>query len=84
MSLMRPIRTNPEGYREAFVRERVMRAGVPYSFIDLEGNWCARGEMGWFGMSSDDKDQEDWSETYINYLHSVPEGTRVVSLYLHI
>lgn len=73
-----------EGGREAFVRERAMQAGVPYSFIDLEGNWCARGEMGWFGMSSDDKTQEDWSESYINYLHSVPEGTRVVSLDLHI
>ena len=73
-----------EGGREAFIRERVMRAGVPYSYIDLEGNWCARGKMGWFGMSSDDKAQEDWSESYINYLHSVPEGTRVVSLDLHI
>ena len=73
-----------KGGREAFVRERTLQAGVPYSFIDLGGNWCARGSMGWFGMSSDDKDQEDWSETYINYLHSVPEGTRVVSLDLHI
>lgn len=37
-----------------------------------------------FGMSSDDKAQEDWSESYINYLHSVPEGTRVATLDLHI
>lgn len=34
---------------------------VPYAIVSRDG-WEERGEMGWFGMSSNEKDREEWSE----------------------
>lgn len=35
---------------------------VPYAVLTPEGEWFQRGEMGWFGMSSDEKDRDSWGD----------------------
>jgi hypothetical protein len=76
-----------EGGREAFLTDKLCGIGVPYSFIDLDGNWHQKGKMGWFGMSSDDQTQQEWADHYFAYLNGLiaekPE-TLIVSLDLHI
>ena len=75
------------GGREAFLTEKLSGVGVPYSFIDLDGEWHQKGEMGWFGISTDDKDQFDWAAIYFGYIDKVVKenpGSRVVSVDFHI
>jgi hypothetical protein len=49
---------------------------TPYTIITPDGKWHARGEMGWFGMSSHDKD--DWEdvvkEIYELYSENIAVG----------
>ena len=33
-----------------------------YAFIDRNGDWTGSGDMGWFGISSNDKDERAWND----------------------
>lgn len=62
------------------------RDAVPgYAVLTLEGEWKAPGEMGWFGMSSDDDEAraqyKDWAN---DYLDGLPGDTILVVLDVHI
>lgn len=35
----------------------------PYALITPRGEWCEKGKMGWFGMSSDEKNVDTWHST---------------------
>lgn len=41
-----------------------IRAFSAFAFLDLEGNWNEKGEMGWWGMVSDEKGDVDWEATF--------------------
>ena len=47
-----------------------------------EGVWYAKGEMGWFGMSNDEK--ENWSEELDKLIKSLPEDTLLTMVDCHI
>jgi hypothetical protein len=34
---------------------------IPYALVTPEGEWIERGQMGWWGMSSGDKDRAAWN-----------------------
>lgn len=57
---------------------------TPYAFVDLEGNWNEKGEMGWFGMSSGDMPQEEWDATYLRFVDSLDPETVLVLVDAHI
>lgn len=38
---------------------------IPYALVTPEGEWIERGEMGWWGMSSGDKDKAVWDAQVI-------------------
>ena len=40
---------------------------VPFSIVTPDGEWHQKGDMGWFGMSSNEKD--DWKEVARNILY---------------
>lgn len=46
--------------------------------------WYAKGEMGWWGMSHDDKEQEDWNKQLNDMLDSLPEDTIITVVDCHI
>lgn len=72
------------GGRDTFVADGASTAIVPYAAIDLSGKWCAKGEMGWFGMSSGDSEQSDWEKAYYSLLSNAPLNASVICLDLHI
>lgn len=72
------------GGRKAFIDKGASTAVVPYSLIDLEGVWHAKGEMLMFGMSDDNKEQGAWDEQYARALATAPLNSSVVCLDLHI
>lgn len=34
---------------------------IPYALVTPDGEWIERGQMGWWGMSSGDKDRSEWN-----------------------
>lgn len=57
---------------------------TPYAFVDLEGNWFEKGQMGWFGMSSNEQKQADWDQEYLKFLDSLDPETTLVMIDAHI
>ncbi|HAK8205140.1 TPA: hypothetical protein H2W01_004815 [Salmonella enterica] len=51
----------------------------PYAIIH-EGNWIAKGEMGWWGISDDEVTQEQWNEKVSELIGKLPDDT-MLSLY---
>ena len=55
---------------------------VPFAMIDMDGNWHEKGNMGWFGISTNEKD--DWNSIFMEYFNSVPEETLLTLVDCHI
>lgn len=56
----------------------------PYAYIDTNGIWNERGEMGWFGMSSNDKDKDSWDDEFKKFIKSQKKSTIVTLVDCHI
>lgn len=55
----------------------------PYGFVH-DAQYCSRGHMGWFGISTNEKDEKVWRDTVQRYLEELPEDTFLVSLDCHV
>ena len=66
--------TNYKGEEETYISSH-----IPFCLVDTDGTWHEKGEMGWFGMSYGDKDEDVWGdevETYVKHLAEKPEEER--------
>lgn len=59
------------------------RAITTYAFIH-EGQWVERGEMGWFGVSSGDMDQEEWNAKFNELIDQQPETACLTVVDCHV
>lgn len=57
---------------------------IPYALVDLAGEWHAKAEMGWWGMSRNVEAEHDWAHKVREIVASAPAGTLVVACDLHI
>ena len=57
---------------------------TPFCFIDLDGNWHKSANMGWWGMTSDEKEEDVWENEFREYLNSIPEDTVLTVIDFHI
>lgn len=55
-------------------------AAISSFAVIKDGVWYEKGEMGWWGITSDEKEQSDWNREFNDLLDSLPEET-VISLY---
>lgn len=57
----------------------------PFAFVDLDGKWHERGEMGWFAVVADGKDKDVWM-TEVEQLLVAPreQNALLVGVDLHI
>ena len=69
--------------REKFVERASSGSFTPYAVLK-DGEWFAKGEMGWFGMSSDDVDPETWNDRVWELLRDLPEDTLITAVDCHI
>lgn len=83
-----------EDFRFAFINEDIMRmAETRGDYIENErrssivtfavlhnGKWFEKGNMGWWGMVSDEKDQNEWNNQFYELLESLPNDT-LLSVY---
>lgn len=65
--------------RADFVQKARNSSTTTYALI-YQGEWYARGKMGWFGFSHDEKDGDIWNKEYNDLLDSLPDDT-LLSVY---
>lgn len=77
---------NPDQFlasREVYVQAARDKACVPYAVVK-DGQWIAKGEMGWFGMSDEKVSQEDWNRKVNDLFDSLPDDTLLTVVDCHI
>lgn len=72
-----------EDPRMAFI-ERARDSAVTAFAVLKDGKWFERGQMGWWGRVSDEKDQKDWNREFRKLLTSLPDDTLLSAFDCHI
>ena len=47
------------------------KTDTPFCFVNDNGEWIERGQMGWFAMVADEKPKADWDEEFKAYVQSL-------------
>ena len=47
------------------------KTDTPFCFVNDNGEWIERGQMGWFAMVADEKPKEDWDAEFKAYVQSL-------------
>ena len=69
--------------REKFIQDA--RNGAISTFAVLkDGVWYERGDMGWWGMVSDEKDKSEWVNQIASLLDELSDDTRISIVDCHI
>ena len=55
-----------------------------YAFVDRNGDWISSGDMGWFGISSNDKDERVWNDEIQILLNEAKDDDFLVIVDCHI
>lgn len=69
--------------REQYVRRAENGVAVPFALL-MDGKWYEKGDMGWWGMVSDEKDDDTWNEEYRRLIESLPVDTILSAYDCHI
>lgn len=68
---------------DEFVQQALDSVIVPHALIK-DGKWYERGEMGWWGCISNEKDKSCWNEEFWKLFNSFPNDTLVSVFDCHI
>lgn len=66
--------TNKEGEqtnRELLTEVDWDKTETPFCFVNDNGEWIERGQMGWFALVADEKPQADWDAEFKSYVQSL-------------
>ena len=68
---------------ETYVQSARMSAITTYAYIK-DGEWHGRGDMGWWGMSSNDVPEETWGKQFNDMIESLPETAWISIIDCHV
>lgn len=68
---------------EEYVKTCVNATLVPYAIV-RDGKWHARGDMGWWGMSSNEKDEQEWCAFVQDVYAQLAPDTLLTAVDCHI
>lgn len=57
---------------------------APFCFVTQLGEWHESASMGWWGVTSDDKEEEAWNTEFREYLESLSDDVEVTVIDFHI
>lgn len=69
--------------KKAYVERAIKHRVTTYAVLK-DGEWFARGEMGWFGLSTETLSDDEWSTKVAELIDSLPEDTRLTLVDVHI
>lgn len=55
-----------------------------YAFVDRNGDWAGSGDMGWFGISSNDKDERAWNDEIQKLMNEAKDDDFLAIVDCHI
>ena len=68
---------------DTYAKRAYNSALSPFAFVK-DGEWFESGEMGWFGMSRNDKDPDDWNAEFTKMFDALPEDTVITLVDCHV
>lgn len=74
-----PIRVNQATFAEIDWDYMIDNNIIPFCFITKDGEWVEKGEMGWWGMVSNETPSESWKETFKRYINSIEDTNCLVT-----
>ncbi|WP_257744574.1 hypothetical protein [Burkholderia glumae] len=69
--------------RDQYIQQARDSSTVTYALVK-DSQWAARGEMGWFGVSRDKVDTDDWNRKFNELIDSLPDDTLLTIVDCHI
>lgn len=69
--------------REEYLEKVKQKVLAPFAFVE-NGAWFQKGEMGWFGMSSNDMEDREWATQFNQVIASLPPETQLTIVDCHI
>jgi hypothetical protein len=72
-----------ENAREKYIEHARRDAFSTYAILH-NGEWIQKGEMGWFGMSSDEMSDDEWLQAFHKFIDELPEDTPLTIVDCHI
>ena len=71
---------------------RPLREGVKWHFTEdnvpfcivINGEWYEKGEMGWFGLTTNEKGKQNWEDEVKSLISNLPEDSEVTLIDFHI
>lgn len=62
----------------------IEKIDTPYAFVTQDGEWVERGQMGWFGISSNEMDDDKWDAKFREYLKTLDKDIVLTLVDCHI
>lgn len=69
--------------REEYIKRCGDHAAVPFALV-MDSVWYEKGEMGWFGMASNEMDQDEWNRKVTELYAELPNDTLITMVDCHI
>lgn len=57
---------------------------TPYAFVTPDGEWVEQGKIGWFGISSNEIDEDEWNAKFKEYLKTLDKDIILTQVDCHI
>lgn len=69
--------------KTAFIQRSINTSTTSYAVV-MDGEWIAKGDMGWFGMSNDKVGEDEWDAKVNELIDSLPQDTLLTLVDVHI
>lgn len=79
-----PIRVNQAQFKDIDWDYMLENNIIPFNYVTEEGIWREKGEMGWWGMTTNEMEQDDWDDNFKSYLKLVEDDCLVTVVDFHI
>lgn len=79
-----PLRVNQALFKEIDWEYMLKNNCIPFNYITEEGDWYEKGEMGWWGMTANEKEKDVWNKEFESYLKLVDDDCLVTAVDFHI
>lgn len=79
-----PMRVNQARFSEIDWDYMFNNNKIPFCYVEVDGEWCEKGEMGWFGLVSNESDESSWNSQFKDYVRFLDDDCLVTAVDFHI
>ena len=79
-----PIRVNQALFKDIDWDYMLENDIIPFNYVTEDGEWYEKGEMGWWGMTTNEMEKSTWADNFKSYLELVGDDCLVTVIDFHI